>query len=172
MVLNKMNGEIRDRIVKDIHTHFSTAILKEEMNYDFLTLTLQKEHVIPVIRWLYDHEELRFRFLTTMCGLHYPDQEEELGLMYQLHSLENNYRIRLKTFFTTAQAEVATLTGIFSAANWMEREAYDFFGVRFKGHPDLRRILNVDDMIIHPLRKEYPIEDQTRADKDDSMFGR
>jgi NADH-quinone oxidoreductase subunit C len=107
-----------------------------------------------------------------MCGLHYPDQKEELGLMVQLHSLENNYRIRLKTFFTRDQAHLPTLTGLFKGANWMEREAFDFYGIEFKGHPDMRRILNVEDMIMHPMRKEFPLEDQVRLDKNDKMFGR
>jgi NADH-quinone oxidoreductase subunit C len=68
--------------------------------------------------------------------------------------------------------EYETLTGIFSAANWMEREAYDFFGIRFKGHPNLKRILNVEDMDYFPMRKEYKLEDETRTDKNDTMFGR
>jgi NADH-quinone oxidoreductase subunit C len=104
--------------------------------------------------------------------LHFPDQKDELGMMYQLHSLENNFRIRIKTFFSKDLAVMPTLTGLYSAANWMERQEYDFFGIDFKGHPNLKRILNVDDMIIHPLRKEFPLEDQTRKDKNDNMFGR
>ncbi|HNC30333.1 MAG TPA: NADH-quinone oxidoreductase subunit C, partial [Cyclobacteriaceae bacterium] len=67
---------------------------------------------------------------------------------------------------------VPTLTNVFPAANWMERETYDFFGVIFEGHPNLIRILNVEEMTIFPLRKEYPLEDQTREDKNNDMFGR
>jgi NADH-quinone oxidoreductase subunit C len=67
---------------------------------------------------------------------------------------------------------VATLTSVFQAANWMERETYDFYGVNFEGHPNLKRILNVDEMTIFPMRKEYPLEDQVRQDKNDTMFGR
>ena len=167
-----MESAVRDHIKEWILLKFPDALLRDEMLYDFYTLTLRKEYLLPVIKWLYENEKLRFRFLTTLCGLHYPQQEEELGMMYQLHSLENNYRIRLKTFFSTEEAEVPSMTGLFSCANWMERETYDFFGIRFTGHPDLRRILNVDDMIIYPLRKEYPLEDQTRTDKQDAMFGR
>jgi NADH-quinone oxidoreductase subunit C len=67
---------------------------------------------------------------------------------------------------------VPTLTTLFPAANWMERETYDFYGIIFQGHPNLTRILNVDEMIIFPLRKEYPLEDQVREDKNDQLFGR
>lgn len=159
-------------IVNAINEKFNGAVLKQEMLYDMFTLTLRKDAVIPAIQLLHDDEKLKFKFLTTMCGLHYPDQKEELGMMYQLHSMENNYRIRLKTFFSKEIPVMPTLTGLYSAANWMERQEYDFFGIEFKGHPNLKRILNVDDMVMFPMRKEFPLEDQTRKDKNDNMFGR
>ena len=93
-------------------------------------------------------------------------------MMYQLHSLENNYRIRLKAFTHYDPPVFPTLTGMFKTANWMERETYDFYGFKFTGHPDLRRILNMDSLEGWPLRKEYPLEDPFRRDKDDKMFGR
>lgn len=167
-----MNETTQQTIVNAINERFNGAVISHEMLYDMFTITLKKDAVIPAIQYLYDDETLKFRFLTTMCGLHYPDQKDELGMMYQLHSLENNLRIRIKTFFPKDFAIMPTLTGIFNAANWMERQEYDFFGIEFKGHPNLKRILNVDDMIIYPLRKEFPLEDQTRKDKNDSMFGR
>jgi NADH-quinone oxidoreductase subunit C len=86
--------------------------------------------------------------------------------------MPKNFRIRIKTFFDINHPEIATATDLWPAANWMERETYDFFGVKFKGHPNLKRILNMDEMDIFPLRKEFPLEDQTRIDKNDSMFGR
>jgi NADH-quinone oxidoreductase subunit C len=92
--------------------------------------------------------------------------------MYQLHNLPVNHRIRLKIFLPIENPSTPTITTIFSAANWLERETFDFYGVIFSGHPNLKRILNVEDMIIHPLRKEYPLEDQRREDKVDSFFGR
>ena len=92
--------------------------------------------------------------------------------MYQLHSLVNNWRIRLKIYLPEENPETPTLTTVFSAANWMERETYDFFGVNFVGHPNLKRILNVDEMDYFPMRKEFPMEESTRIDKDDEMFGR
>ena len=93
-------------------------------------------------------------------------------MVYHLHNLKENVRLRFKVFSAIQQPDVYTATGLFASANWMERETYDFFGVNFVGHPNLKRILNVDEMDYFPLRKEYPLEDQTRIDKDDEMFGR
>lgn len=116
---------------------------------------------------------LNFMFLTDICGIHYPDhKEKELGVIYHLHNLQENFRIRIKSFFPKDNAEVDSITDLYSGANWMERETYDFYGITFKGHPDLRVILNMEELGYHPLLKEYALEDGTRTDKDDSMFGR
>jgi NADH-quinone oxidoreductase subunit C len=92
--------------------------------------------------------------------------------VYQLHNLVTNNRLRLKAYLPVENPVISTITTVYAGANWMERETYDFYGVNFMGHPQLKRILNVEDMIIFPLRKEYPLEDQTREDKNDTMFGR
>lgn len=114
-----------------------------------------------------------FVFLTTMCGLHYPHEAgRELGVMYQVHDLAKNARLRIKTFFPIADPRILTVTDLFATAGWMERQEFDFFGIQFEGHPDLRRILNVDDLGAFPMRKEYRLEDGTRTDKDDTFFGR
>jgi NADH-quinone oxidoreductase subunit C len=166
-----MDSTVQEKIVSIIKEKFEGEILSVETPYDFLTLNLKKENIIEIIRYLYNHGEAKFRYLTTLCGIHFPEADQ-IAVMYQLHSLENNWRIRLKIYLPADNPVTPTLTTVYSAANWMERETYDFFGVKFTGHPDLRRILNVDDMIIYPLRKEYPLEDQTREDKQDYMFGR
>lgn len=166
-----MDSAVHEKVVNIIKEKFEPEILSVETPYDFLTVHLKKEKIIEIIQYLYDHQEAQFRYLTTLCGIHYPEAEQ-IAVMYQLHSLVNNWRIRLKIFLPAENPVTPTLTTIFSGANWMERETYDFFGVKFTGHPDLRRILNVEDMVIFPLRKEYPMEDQTREDKKDYMFGR
>ena len=166
-----MDSTAQERITGIVREKFESEILSVENPYNFLTLNLKGEKIIEIIRYLYNHPELRFQYLTTLCGIHYPDQKQ-IAVMYQLHSLTTNWRVRLKIFLPEENPVTPTLTTLFSAANWMERETYDFFGVSFTGHPDLRRILNVEDMIIFPMRKEYPLEDQTREDKKDFMFGR
>jgi NADH-quinone oxidoreductase subunit C len=141
--------------------------------YGMLTFSAAKELNLKVLNFLYDSKELKFRFLTDLCAVHYPEQKgRELAVVYHLHNLEDNVRVRFKIFTDVSQPDVYTATGLYSAANWMERETYDFYGVNFLGHPNLKRILNVDEMDYFPMRKEFPLEDQTRRDKDDEMFGR
>jgi NADH-quinone oxidoreductase subunit C len=160
-----------EKVIGVLKEKFEDQILQVETHYDFLTILLKKEKIVEVIHHLYHHPETKLQYLTTLCGIHYPDLNQ-IAVMYQLHNLVTNERIRLKIFLPVENPVVPTLTPVFAAANWLERETYDFYGVIFEGHPDLRRILNVDEMIIFPMRKEYPLEDQTRDDKNDSMFGR
>jgi NADH-quinone oxidoreductase subunit C len=141
--------------------------------YGMLTFSAPKELNLKVLTFLYDSPELKFRFLTDLCAVHFPEQKgNELAVVYHLHNLEDNIRIRFKVFTNINKPDVYTATGLFSSANWMERETYDFYGINFLGHPNLKRILNVDEMDYFPMRKEYPLEDQSRVDKDDEMFGR
>lgn len=166
-----MDSTTQEKIVNIIKEKFEADILSVETPYNFLTINLKKDRIIEIIEHLYHHSEGKFQYLTTLCGIHYPEVKQ-IAIMYQLHSLVNNWRVRLKIYLPEEEPVTPTLTKVFSGANWMERETYDFFGVKFTGHPDLRRILNVEDMIIFPMRKEIPLEDQTREDKKDFMFGR
>lgn len=160
-------------IIEDkLKLHFGEKVISSEMLYDMQCIIVRQDVINEAVKFLYNDEELQFRFLTTLCGMHFPNEENKFGLVIQLHSLTNNYRLRLKAFTNNDPPTFSTFTDIFAAANWMERETYDFFGFRFTGHPGLKRILNVDDMEGFPMRKEFPLEDQARYDKDDKMFGR
>ena len=159
-------------IVNDkLNAQFPGAVITAEMLYDFPVFVISKDKIHDVLKFLKEDEALNFHFLTDLTGMQTPD-EKQLGVIYHLHNMPKNYRIRVKTFMDINKPEIPTATNIWLSANWMERETYDFFGVKFLGHPNLKRILNVDEMDIFPLRKEYPMEDQTREDKDDTMFGR
>ena len=168
MESNKTENPLPD-IAAVLNEKYADQILRTEVLYGFPTITVKKDKIIEIIGHLYTDE--KFQYLTTLCGIHFPDQKE-IAVMYQLHNLVTNEKVRLKIFLPEEKPVAPTLTGVFSSANWMERETFDFFGVVFEGHPNLKRILNVDDMIIFPMRKEYPLEDQTREDKNDAMFGR
>ncbi len=163
------NEHIRQRLKEK----FGEQVMNFTEPYGMLTFEAPKDLNLKVLNFLYDDEELNFRFLTTLGAVHYPDNKgQELAVVYHLHNLTDNVRIRFKVFTDINHPDVYTATGLFSAANWMERETYDFYGVNFIGHPNLKRILNVEEMDYFPMRKEYPLEDQTRIDKDDEMFGR
>jgi len=163
------NETIKQRLIEK----FGDQVSHFEEPYGMLTFEAPKELNLKVLNFLYDDEELKFRFLTDLTAVHYPAYKgRELAVVYHLHNLVDNIRIRFKVFTGINQPDVYTATGLFSSANWQEREAYDFFGVNFLGHPNLKRIMNVDEMDYFPMRKEYPLEDQTRIDKDDEMFGR
>ncbi len=141
--------------------------------YGMLTFISDKNLNLKVLQYLFDEPSLGFQFLTDLCAVHYPNNDgKELAVVYHLHNLRENVRIRYKIFTDIKKPDVFSACALYSAANWMERETYDFFGVNFVGHPNLKRILNIEEMEYFPLRKEYPLEDQKRTDKDDEMFGR
>jgi NADH-quinone oxidoreductase subunit C len=163
------NETIQQKLVEK----FGAGVTAFEEPYGMLTFEAPKEMNLKVLQFLYDDPELQFQFMTDLCAVHYPDNAgRELAVVYHLHNLAANIRIRFKVFTAIDTPDVYSASALFSAANWMERETYDFYGVNFVGHPNLKRILNVDEMDYFPLRKEYPLEDQTRIDKDDAMFGR
>ena len=163
------NTYIKQRLT----TQFGEQVSHFEEPYGMLTFESPKDLNLKILQFLYDDPALRFQFMTDLTAVHYPNQiGRELAVVYHLHNLVDNIRLRYKVFTDVQKPDVFTATKLFSAANWMERETYDFYGVNFVGHPNLKRILNVDEMDYFPMRKEYPLEDQTRTDKDDAMFGR
>jgi NADH-quinone oxidoreductase subunit C len=160
-------------IQNKLQEKFGDLVSNFEESYGILSFEATAANNLKVLQFLYDEPSLQFQFLTDICGVNFPDDAgREISVVYHLHNLTENVRLRFKIFVPVAAPDVFTACNLFSSANWMERETYDFYGVNFVGHPNLIRILNVDEMDYFPLRKEYPLEDQTRIDKDDEMFGR
>lgn len=153
----------------ELKDKFNTKIINVELLYDIVCATISLDSIKEVISYLNDSG---YTFLTTCNGMHFPDAEEKFGMVYHLHNLPLNLRIRLKTFTKSDHPTFPSLIDIYPAADWMERQEYDFFGFHFTGHKNLKRILNMDSMEGWPMRKEFPVEDQARFDKDDKMFGR
>ena len=165
---------VTERIGKALQDKFGGAIVKQELIIDFPTFTVKKEEILNVLTFLYDYEDYKFQFMTSLCGVQYPDniKEEEFCVVYQLHDMVQNQRIRIKVYTSESDIKVPSVTSLFKTANWLERETYDFYGIQFTGHPNLTKILNMDDQPYFPMRKQYQVEDETREDKDDAMFGR
>ena len=160
-------------IQRKLTEKFGEELTNWQTPFGMLTFTAPKDLNLKILQFLFDDAELRFQFLTDLQAVHYPEKKgEELAVVYHLHNLVDNIRIRLKVFTNIITPEVYSATSLYMSANFMERETYDFFGVKFIGHPNLIRILNVDEMDYFPMRKEFPLEDQIRIDKDDEMFGR
>lgn len=163
----------KDQVWEAISTRFSGQVSNCEEPYGLMTIDCSAQSVIDLLKWLHAESALQLSFLTDLTVVHYPDRAgEEFCVVYHVHSLSHNFRLRIKSYIAGPEPVIATATTVYETANWMEREAYDFFGVIFAGHPNLIRILNLDDMDYFPMRKEYPLEDPTRRDKVDLMFGR
>ncbi|NDW08915.1 NADH-quinone oxidoreductase subunit C [Dysgonomonas sp. 520] len=162
--------DIQNRIIEK----FADRVSDFRMEYDILTFEAAPEIAKEVIRYMKEDEVLRFNFLTDLCGVHYPDNDKEFqfAVVYLLHNWIDNVRVRIKSYIDADKVEIATVSDIFASANWMERETYDFYGIVFTGHPNMKRILNDNHMVVFPMRKEYPMEDSGRSDKDDRFFGR
>lgn len=162
-----------DQVKIRLQEKFGEQVTNFTEPFGMLTFEGPKDINLKVLQFLYDDAELKFHFLTDLQAVHYPNEKgRELAVVYHLHNLVDNIRVRFKVYTDINTPDVYSATALFQAANWMERETYDFFGVNFIGHPNLKRILNVDEMDYFPMRKEFPLEDQTRIDKDDDMFGR
>lgn len=153
---------------------FGDKVSNFRMEKDILTFDASPNALKNIIRFLHEDNTLRFIFLTDLCGVHYPDNEkdEQFAIVYHLHNWMDNIRVRVKTYTNGEKPEVESITDIFQSANWMERETYDFYGIKFVGHPNLKRIMNVDSMTSYPMRKDLLMEDAGRTDKDDRFFGR
>jgi NADH-quinone oxidoreductase subunit C len=161
-----------EEVLNSIKAKFESDVTGVTEPYGLLTFETSREKITELLAFLKNDATLQFIYLTDITAIHYPEQEKQIGVIYHLHSLANGVRVRIKVFMDENDLHIPTATTIWDGANWMERETYDFFGVIFDGHPDLRRILNVDDMTVFPMRKEYPLEDPNRVDKRDYFFGR
>ena len=139
-----------------IETAASAMILKKEMALGELSFSVRREHLKRFLTFLLNDANCEFRQLVDICGADYPEQDERFEVVYNLLSLKHNFRIRVKVRAGEG-GQVDSVTGIYSAANWYEREIWDLYGVFFSDHPDLRRILTDYGFEGHPLRKDFPL---------------
>jgi NADH-quinone oxidoreductase subunit C len=156
-----------------LRARFGEQVLAVETHYDYPVVYVSPQAIHPVLQFLKEETQLEYHFLTHLCGAHYPDRAgQELEVVYHLHNMPENRRLRIKTMIPIDNPSVPTSVDLWPAANWLERETWDFYGIVFEGHPNLVRILNMDEMNYHPMRKEFPLEDGSRDDKNNAMFGR
>jgi NADH-quinone oxidoreductase subunit C len=159
-------------LIELLTERFGDKITGVNEPYGLLTFETAKDVIIDVLGFLKQNSLSDFNFLTDITAVHYPEKKHAIAVVYHLHSMVKGIRVRVKVFIDEHHPDIPTATVLWNGANWMERETYDLFGVNFTGHPDLRRILNMDDLGVHPMLKQYPLEDPNRVDKKDEYFGR
>ena len=147
-------------VLTGLRERFEDAIREVSGHRGEVVVELERDRLVEVCTWLRDHPAARFRLLASLTGidyLKYDDRPERLCADYNLYSFDHNTRIRLKVRVTTEDPHIPSVTGVWPGANFPEREAYDFFGIRFDGHPNLVRIAMPEDWKGYPQRKDYPL---------------
>lgn len=158
--LKELGGYIRDTLGSSV----------EDMGVRLgeLTITIRRDDLLKVMKFLKDDANCQFLTLLDVCGVDYPDDDERFEIVYHMLSMTHNSRIRVK-LRTDEDTPVDSVTGLFNAANWWEREVWDMFGVAFNDHPDLRRILTDYGFEGHPLRKDFPLTGYIEVRYDDEQ---
>jgi len=136
---------------------YPTSILEAKTFRDEVTVTVAKKDLSEICTYLYVDPDLQYQVLTDLCGVDFFPQTPRFEVVYLLYSFKNNHRLRLKAKVGEGES-ISSVESIWKAANWLEREVYDLFGIPFENHPDLKRILLWDGYEGHPLRKDYPVE--------------
>ncbi len=153
---------------KKINSELTTKINSSSINHNHIYLNIDEEDLLDVIIFLKTNSETKFKQLIDITAVDYPEKEMRFKLVYLFLSHENNKRIKVD-FFIKENNPVTSITSIFPSANWMEREVFDMYGINFKNHPDLRRILTDYGFDGHPLRKDFPLtgHNEVRYSEDD-----
>ncbi len=163
-----MSDEALKDLAEHIEEHLEGSVTHSEMHKGELVLHAKREAIVDVLQFLRDDRECAFKVLIDICGVDYPDRAERFEIVYQLLSMTQNNRVRVKVA-TDENNPVPSVVSVFSSANWFEREAWDMYGVYFSGHPDLRRILTDYGFEGHPLRKDFPLTGYVEVRWDDEL---
>jgi|TARA_B100001540_G_scaffold314527_1_gene339695 NADH-quinone oxidoreductase subunit C len=151
MEINNLNN-----LEKLVNAELSSKIQNSEIKYDELLLKISVNEIVAVITFLKSNNRLKFKQLIDIAAIDYPNEDKRFELVYLLLSIENNLRIKISVKFESDE-KIPSITKIFPSANWMEREVFDMYGIKFINHPDLRRILTDYNFKGHPLRKDFPL---------------
>ena len=153
---------------KKINSELATKVKSSKINHEHICINIENENLLEVVLFLKNNNETKFRQLIDITAVDYPANEKRFKLVYLFLSHEFNSRIIID-FFINEKEVVTSLTSVFPSSNWMEREVFDMYGVNFKDHPDLRRILTDYDFKGHPLRKDFPLtgHKEVRYSEDD-----
>ena len=141
-----------------VEAAFPGKVREQHAEHGDATVVLDRRDAAAVLAELKTHPDFDFALLTDLTGVDFFGREPRFEVVYHLYSLRHNRRLRVKVRLTEDAAELPSAAGVWKAADWLEREVWDMFGIRFTGHPDLRRILMYEEFQGHPLRKDYPVD--------------
>ena len=141
---------------KKINSELATKVKSTKINHKLICINIENENLLDVVLFLKNNNQTKFKQLIDITAVDYPENEKRFELVYLFLSHENNTRLKLLIKFEVNQT-INSLTKVFPSANWMEREVFDMYGIKFKNHPDLRRILTDYGFKGHPLRKDFPL---------------
>ena len=159
-------GDTLDELRSYVANKLPDSLGRAHVAHGELTLTCDAAQISETLKLLHDDPKCQFEVLIDICGVDYPAREKRFEVVYHLLSPRLNQRIRVK-FSTDETTPIASVIGIFPAANWYEREAFDMYGILFSGHPDLRRLLTDYGFQGHPLRKDFPLTGYVEVRYDD-----
>ncbi|WP_193180366.1 NADH-quinone oxidoreductase subunit C [Nisaea sediminum] len=160
--------ETQKELADYLRNQLSTELVEAGFVLDELVLRTRPQHISKVLTFLRDDSQCQFRILVDICGTDYPERELRFDVVYNLLSVQQNNRIRVKVA-TDEQTPVPSATAVFPSANWFERETWDMYGVFFSDHPDLRRLLTDYGFEGHPLRKDFPLTGHVEVRYDDEQ---
>ncbi|MGE5511219.1 MAG: NADH-quinone oxidoreductase subunit C [Bacteroidota bacterium] len=156
------------KLSEHVTAKLGAQVLRSDIRFGELTLTVVRDDIARVLRTLRDDPACLFEVLIDICGVDYPAREQRFDVVYHLLSPRKNQRIRLRVE-VDERSPVPSVVDVFPAANWYEREAYDMYGIRFAGHPDLRRLLTDYGFEGYPLRKDFPLTGYVEVRYDDEQ---
>ncbi len=155
---------VSDKVLPALTEEFGEDLVAQSSYRDELSLTVSKEHLLSVISFLKEHPSLQFTMLKDILAVDWARSERRFQVNYNLYSISQRMRVRVRTFLDENSPNVDSVTGLFASADWYERETYDMHGVMFDNHPDLRRMYMPEDFVdpetgdpLYPLRKEFPV---------------
>ena len=153
-------AEEKNVVVEKMKSAFPDQILDVREDLGETTISVKRDRIGEILRFLKEDEELKFEMFIDLCGVDYLEMEalERFAVVYHLYSMDYNRRIRIKAFIPEGDEKIDSVVSLWAGANWAEREVFDMFGITFTNHPDPRRILCPDNFEGHPLKKDFPLE--------------
>lgn len=147
-----------EELIEKVRNRFPDAVTASHSRHGDQTVTIKKPHLMELMRWLRNDESTDFNFLMDLTAVDYLGRAVRFEVVYHLYSLKHNHRLRVKAPVEEEDPTIDSLSSIWLSADWYEREVWDLYGIKFLGHPNLKRILLYEEFVGHPLRKDYPID--------------